>query len=67
MSAGSWGIGACSGQGVHENLSSELHGQGHGAQQSSTPVRTTTGPAVMAMDPWRNGEEFVVEFDLPGF
>ncbi|WP_432514594.1 Hsp20/alpha crystallin family protein [Kineococcus sp. SYSU DK001] len=27
---------------------------------------TTSRPAVMAMDAWRNGDEFVVEFDLPG-
>ncbi|MEZ0165180.1 Hsp20/alpha crystallin family protein [Kineococcus sp. LSe6-4] len=27
---------------------------------------TTARPAVMAMDAWRAGEEFVVEFDLPG-
>ena len=27
---------------------------------------TTARPAVMPMDAWRQGEEFVVEFDLPG-
>jgi HSP20 family protein len=27
---------------------------------------TTTRPAVMAMDAWRDGDEFIVEFDLPG-
>ena len=27
---------------------------------------TTTRPAFMPMDAWRRGEEFVVEFDLPG-
>ena len=27
---------------------------------------TTTRPAVMPMDAWRVGDEFVVEFDLPG-
>ena len=27
---------------------------------------TTTRPAVMPMDAWRQGDEFVVEFDLPG-
>jgi HSP20 family protein len=27
---------------------------------------TATRPAVMAMDAWRHGDEFVVEFDLPG-
>jgi HSP20 family protein len=27
---------------------------------------TTAHPAVMPMDAWREGEEFVVEFDLPG-
>ena len=29
---------------------------------SGTPAR----PAVMPIDAWRDGEEFVVEFDLPG-
>lgn len=27
---------------------------------------TTARPAAMAMDAWREGDEFVVEFDLPG-
>jgi HSP20 family protein len=27
---------------------------------------TTTRPAVMPMDAWREGDKFVVEFDLPG-
>lgn len=27
---------------------------------------TTTRPAVMPMDAWRDGQEFVVSFDLPG-
>src|SRR6185436_17121105 len=27
---------------------------------------TATHPAVMPMDAWRHGDEFVVEFDLPG-
>ncbi|AWV48254.1 18 kDa antigen [Mycobacterium leprae Kyoto-2] len=27
---------------------------------------TSARPAVMPMDAWREGEEFVVEFDLPG-
>jgi HSP20 family protein len=27
---------------------------------------TKTRPAVMPMDAWRHGDEFVVEFDLPG-
>lgn len=27
---------------------------------------TSTRPAVMPMDAWRRGEEFVAEFDLPG-
>jgi HSP20 family protein len=27
---------------------------------------TTARPAVMPMDAWRDGDEFVVEFDLPG-
>jgi HSP20 family protein len=27
---------------------------------------TSSRPALMAMDAWREGDEFVVEFDLPG-
>ncbi len=27
---------------------------------------TTNRPAVMAMDAWREGDSFVIEFDLPG-
>jgi HSP20 family protein len=27
---------------------------------------TPTRPSAMAMDAWREGEEFIVEFDLPG-
>ncbi len=27
---------------------------------------TTSRPSVMTMDAWRDGDEFVVEFDLPG-
>ena len=27
---------------------------------------TTTRPAIMPMDAWRAGQEFIVEFDLPG-
>ncbi len=27
---------------------------------------TTTRPAIMPMDAWREGDEFIVEFDLPG-
>ena len=27
---------------------------------------TTNRPAVMPMDAWREGDEFVIEFDLPG-
>ena len=27
---------------------------------------TSARPAVMPMDAWRHGDEFVVEFDLPG-
>ena len=29
-------------------------------------AETTARPAVMAMDAWKEGETFVVEFDLPG-
>src|ERR1700754_4855638 len=27
---------------------------------------TAAGPAVMPMDAWRDGDQFIVEFDLPG-
>ena len=27
---------------------------------------TTNRPAVMPMDAWREGDRFVIEFDLPG-
>ena len=27
---------------------------------------TTNRPAVMPMDAWREGDDFVIEFDLPG-
>jgi HSP20 family protein len=27
---------------------------------------TTTRPSVMLMDAWRQGDRFVIEFDLPG-
>lgn len=30
------------------------------------PVGTAARPAVMPMDVWRDGDTFVVEFDLPG-
>jgi len=33
---------------------------------SERVLGTTTRPAVMAMDAWRDGDEFIVEFDLPG-
>jgi HSP20 family protein len=37
------------------------------AQQVSQQVLGTTNrPAVMAMDAWREGDTFVLEFDLPG-
>jgi HSP20 family protein len=29
-------------------------------------VGTTSRPSVMAMDAWREGDRFVIEFDLPG-
>jgi HSP20 family protein len=35
-------------------------------QQMLGNVGTTARPAAMPMDAWRDGEEFVVEFDLPG-
>lgn len=36
------------------------------AQQFFNGVGTTARPAVMPMDAWREGEQFLVEFDLPG-
>lgn len=36
------------------------------AQQLLTGPGTTSRPAIMPMDAWREGEAFVVEFDLPG-
>ncbi|SFN90917.1 HSP20 family protein [Pseudonocardia ammonioxydans] len=37
------------------------------AQQAfDAPGGTWSRPAAMPMDAWRHGEEFVVEFDLPG-
>jgi HSP20 family protein len=35
-------------------------------QQLWGSVGTTARPSVMPMDAWRDGDEFVVEFDLPG-
>jgi HSP20 family protein len=35
-------------------------------QQMFGNVGTSTRPSVMPMDAWREGEEFVLEFDLPG-
>lgn len=35
-------------------------------QQLFSGLGTATRPAAMPMDAWRDGEEFVVEFDLPG-
>jgi HSP20 family protein len=35
-------------------------------QQLWGSVGTTARPSVMPMDAWRSGDEFVVEFDLPG-
>ena len=32
----------------------------------TTELGTAARPAVMPMDAWRDGEQFVVEFDLPG-
>jgi len=40
-----------------DRLASQLLGAGMG---------TTNRPAVMPMDAWREGEHFVLEFDLPG-
>ncbi len=40
-----------------DRLASQLLGSGTG---------TTNRPAVMPMDAWREGEHFVIEFDLPG-
>jgi len=36
------------------------------AQQVFGQAGTATRPAAMAMDAWRKGDEFLVEFDLPG-
>jgi HSP20 family protein len=35
-------------------------------QQVFGTTGTNTRPAAMPMDAWRDGDEFVVEFDLPG-
>jgi len=35
-------------------------------QQMFGGVGTTTRPSVMPMDAWRDGDVFVLEFDLPG-
>ena len=35
-------------------------------QQMFGSVGTTTRPSVMPMDAWRDGDVFVLEFDLPG-
>ncbi len=35
-------------------------------QQMFGGVGTATRPSVMPMDAWREGEEFILEFDLPG-
>ena len=32
----------------------------------TTALGTAARPAVMPMDAWRDGGQFVVEFDLPG-
>jgi HSP20 family protein len=36
------------------------------SQQLTGAFGTTARPTVMPMDAWRAGDEFVVEFDLPG-
>jgi HSP20 family protein len=36
------------------------------SQQVFGQLGTVAHPAVMPMDAWRDGDEFVVEFDLPG-
>ena len=35
-------------------------------QQMFGSVGTSTRPSVMPMDAWRDGDEFLLEFDLPG-
>ena len=35
-------------------------------QQVFGTMGTTARPAAMPMDAWRDGDEFIVEFDLPG-
>jgi HSP20 family protein len=42
-----------------DRLTQQLLGSGSG-------WGTTNRPAVMAMDAWREGDRFVIEFDLPG-
>ncbi|TWG95069.1 HSP20 family protein [Nocardioides sp. J9] len=36
------------------------------SQLLGSALGTTNRPAVMPMDAWRQGDEFVLEFDLPG-
>lgn len=36
------------------------------SQLLGSTVGTTSRPAVMPLDAWREGDEFVLEFDLPG-
>jgi HSP20 family protein len=36
------------------------------SQQLMGSLGTTARPSVMPLDAWRTGDEFVVEFDLPG-
>ena len=36
------------------------------AQQLLAGTGTTNRPAVMPMDAWREGDRFILEFDLPG-
>ncbi|WP_281284210.1 Hsp20/alpha crystallin family protein [Nocardioides litoris] len=42
-----------------DRLAQQLLGSGPG-------VGTSSRPAVMPMDAWREGDRFVIEFDLPG-
>lgn len=44
-----------------DRLANQVFGTSAGAGAG-----TTSRPAVMPMDAWREGEDFVIEFDLPG-
>ncbi|KDP10217.1 hypothetical protein MAV100_08560 [Mycobacterium avium subsp. hominissuis 100] len=45
---------------------SGYHRATRGHATALTPLHGTWHPSVMPMDAWRDGEQFIVEFDLPG-